>query len=261
MVDGGDDDDDDDGDDIIPSAIREFYNSRRSPPPPHYQKTSYQKLQHPTQKTKGGVGAGEEVVNNNNAESKYIEKKKLLRDWIKHTHAMARMHTMAYDFYTKVALSIMVPAIILSIGSGATNLVSREECSHSQSTSNSMWDRAHVQPIVLGTLSLISASLTAIYHFMRVGERQSEHFSIASQFEKLARQIRVQMLLTETNERTYVNLSEFIKDAGEQLDNLTDHMPYIPDFIVKSVMASMQQQQQLPLSTESTESTFKVEVV
>jgi hypothetical protein len=160
------------------------------------------------------------------------------------------MHVQAYEYYSKIAMCIMIPSILFSLGSGATNLTAtttnNNHCVPTTITNHNnsyvvegpynmnFWSNSdNMRGIILGSLSLLSASLTTVYHYLRLGERQNDHLSFAAQFDKLARQIRVQSLLTETNERTYVNLSEFIKDASEQLDYLTDNMPYIPAFITR----------------------------
>lgn len=159
-------------------------------------------------------------------EKKRDEKHGLLREWHGRMRTLVWMHRKSFEFYRGVALTIMLPTIMLSAVSGAINLI------HSRNGENA---RDSID-IVVGVFSLTSAGLSALYHFLHLGERQSLHHETASQFEKLARQISVQTILTETDERTYVNLSEFIKECNEEFDALTDKMPHIPRFIVKHLM-------------------------
>ena len=162
------------------------------------------------------------------------EKQRLLLEWRSRMHALACMHVSSYEYFNKLAIAIMVPSILLSIGCGTTSLTADNHCSNTTDRPNvDVWTSHNVKSIVLGIMSLLSASLSGIYHFLRLSERQKDHLTVAAQFDKLARQIRVQSILTETNERMFVNLSEFIKDASDSFDYLTDNMPYIPAFISK----------------------------
>ena len=163
-------------------------------------------------------------------ELKMTEKRKLLKEWIRHMQELATLHIMCHAHYARMAIGIMVPSILLSIGSGAANLMTGGQLKCEKSDDHFL-STGEILSIILGIMSLLSASLSTIYHFLRLSERQQGHLNCANQFDKLARQIKVQSILTETDERTYVNLAEFIKDISDEFDNLTDSMPYIPEFI------------------------------
>lgn len=157
-------------------------------------------------------------------EKKIAEKKNLLIDWNERMMALVWMHKKSFEYFRTIALCIMIPAIVFSTASGAMSLIDSRESSKS--------DRRSVDGIVLGAMSLTSAALSTVYQFLHLGERQTLHSTIASDFEKLCRKISVQMVLAETDERTYVNLAEFIKNCNEEYDQLTNKMPHVPDFVV-----------------------------
>lgn len=168
-------------------------------------------------------------------ETKLVEKKKLLSEWGDRMKALAWMHTKSFEFFRVVSLGIMIPNIMLSTASGALNLFesNKRKCTDPADPAAADESGLHMTSLVTGVISLTAAGLSTIYHFLHLGERQSQHLTIAAQFEKLARQISVQSILSETDERTYMNLAEFIKDCNEQYDQLTDQMPHIPDFIIR----------------------------
>jgi hypothetical protein len=169
-------------------------------------------------------------------EKKLDEKKLLLKKWSTRMKGLVWMHTQSYDFFRNVSLGIMIPTIVFSTASGTVNLIQSKETCQESNTFTSQ----NIISLSLGLISLTSAALSTIYHFMHLGERQAQHMSTAQEFEKLARTITVQSLLSETDERTYINLAEFIKECNETYDQLTDQMPYIPEFIVKKYLKLIQ---------------------
>lgn len=163
-----------------------------------------------------------------NIERKLEEKQELLKDWVQKTRGLAWMHQRSYSHFRMVALLIMVPTILLSTLSGATNLIfsNQGSCEDRQS---------QIVPSALATgiVSLLSAALSTIYQLLDLASRQKDHQDAATDFEKLQRQITVQLLLNDTDERTYSSLAEFIKSAREKYDQLTDAMPHVPAFVVR----------------------------
>lgn len=170
-------------------------------------------------------------------EKKLVEKHKLLHDWHDRMKALVWMHKKSFEFFRVLSLCIMIPTILLSTAAGAMNLTNTSDSCQPGAPKSSSRISGDATSLTLGVLSLTSAGLSTVYHFLHLGERQSLHLTTASQFEKLARQISVQSILTETDERTYVNLSEFIKECSEQYDQLTDMMPNVPAFIVSRLLS------------------------
>ncbi|KAG2424947.1 hypothetical protein HXX76_014105 [Chlamydomonas incerta] len=165
-----------------------------------------------------------------NAEGKMEQKQRLLQEWVHRAQGLAWMHRRSYGHFRAVSIAIMLPTIVLSTVSGATNLIlSNSGGGDSCDKSNSIVPSA----MATGITSLMSAAMSTIYHFLDLGSRQKEHEDSATDLEKLAREITVHLLLGDTQERTFVNLAEFIKSTREKYDTLTDSMPHIPHFIAR----------------------------
>lgn len=165
------------------------------------------------------------VDDDSEIETKIKEKLTMLRDWRNMAKNYSWLHQQSYRFFQRVNLCFMVPIILLSTASGAINFtqVHDEKCK----------DGTNVISLVLGVTGLGAAALSTIYNFMRLGERLESHNSIASEFEKLARDIAVQTLLSTTEEKTYANLAEFIKDTNDRLNRLVEMSPAIPEIVFR----------------------------
>ena len=66
---------------------------------------------------------------------------------------------------------------------------------------------------------------------MTVPELQQDHHIHYKEYNKLSREITTELILSNTDDRTYANLGEFIKICRTRLDRLRDSSPQIPDFI------------------------------
>lgn len=158
-------------------------------------------------------------------ETKIKEKLIMLKDWRNMAKNYSWLHQQSYRYFQRMNLCFMVPIILLSTASGAINFTQVNEGKCEEGT--------NVISLVLGVTGLSAAALSTIYNFMRLGERLESHNAAASDFEKLARDISVQTLLSTTEEKTYANLAEFIKDTNDRLNRLVEMSPVIPDIIFK----------------------------
>lgn len=155
-------------------------------------------------------------------ETKIKEKNAMLHEWRNMAKNYSWLHQQCHHHFQKMNMYIMVPIILLSTTSGAINFtqVSNNRCHEHD---------IDVLSLVLGTMGLIAAGLSTVYNFMRIGERIESHSSTASDFEKLARDISVQTLLSNTADKTYANLGEFIKECNDRFNRLVEMAPVIPD--------------------------------
>ena len=183
-------------------------------------------------------------------EQKLREKRRLLAEWMLCMSALSKMHKLAYERCHRLSVVFMVPMIALSTISSVTNFIlafpsifgdsnivedagNSKDCDAASKPTTTHRSVAAYASLALGAVSMVNTSITALYGHLNLGARKDKHLTVSSDFEKLSRQIRVHSLLTETDERMYVNLSEYIKDVHDQYEQLVDHMPYIPRHIVE----------------------------
>jgi hypothetical protein len=160
-------------------------------------------------------------------ETKIKEKNAMLHEWRNMAKNYSWLHQRSYRHFQKINLFIMVPIIILSTASGAINFTqvtpSTKDCEEQDDR------RLNILSLILGVAGLAAAGLSTIYNFLRIGERIESHQSTAADFEKLARDISVQTLLSNTEDKTYANLGEFIKECNDRFNRLVEMAPVIPD--------------------------------
>jgi hypothetical protein len=70
---------------------------------------------------------------------------------------------------------------------------------------------------------------------MKIPELQQKHFTHTSGFNKLTREIEMELVLYETKHKTYSSLEEFIKAMRTTLDRYIDSAPSIPGKILRSL--------------------------
>lgn len=153
---------------------------------------------------------------------------------------LSEMHGRSSKLYTGLNLVLVVPIILISSTAGAATL-SGEACTAPSfsldpdhvkvSTINQ--EQSRVSRMVLGIMGLVSAGLTTLQGLLRWGERATLHKKSELGFDKLARDIAVETLLTTTDGKTYSNMAVFMKACSERFNLLNDQSPSIPDHIVK----------------------------
>jgi len=156
---------------------------------------------------------------------KVRQKKKLLSEWKVLANNYSWLHEKCWRLYRGINYSLMIPAICLSGSSGMMSMfgVSNKDCEN-----NTNWIA-----ISLGVMSVSSAVLTALHSYLRISELQEAHIIHSNEFDKLSRSIQVETILQNTDDQTYINLGEFIKDCKERFDRLIDSAPPIPERMIK----------------------------
>lgn len=155
-------------------------------------------------------------------EQRNEEKEQLLNEWKDLADRYSEMHNNSARFYSNVNMTLTVPNILMSAGAGASALFSDEH-----RRTKPAW------ALTIGIVGLASATLSAMNAFLKLNERHTQHTTAATEFEKLARDIRVELVLHETSNRMYVNHGEFIKQCCYRFDRLMDGAPVIPSGVYR----------------------------
>lgn len=155
---------------------------------------------------------------------KFAQQMKLLGNWKKIAQEYAWMHEECAKHFLLLNYFMIVPIIFISTASGAVNLTGINSCRNSS---------INYVAITLGVVGLGTAGLSAIQNVLKYGERSISHKESAKSFEVLSRDISVEIILENTDSKTYANLAEFIKDCNEKFTLIMDRSNQIPAYIYK----------------------------
>jgi hypothetical protein len=163
-------------------------------------------------------------------ESKTVEKIAMLNEWIVFAELQSALHSDSGVYYKFINRLFMSPIILISAITGAANLIGLPILDCNENDTKHSFRPAQ---FVLGLLNISTAALTAVYNFAKLGEMQESHYIHSSEFAKLARHIRVELLLHGTADRTFISLAEYIKDCKDNIDKLVERSPDIPMHVLK----------------------------
>lgn len=168
----------------------------------------------------------EDRTSDEDPERKKGQKIDLLRNWIDYANECAKLHQASASHFRTRTLCMSVPSVVLSTAVGTTGV------------SGVLSSLGSGAGIVVGLASFVAAVFTAMLQLMRPTEVQASHSFHAVEFEKLAREIDVELVLQGTSNRTFASRGEFIKDCRDRLDRLVDRAPSIPEFVKRRVASS-----------------------
>jgi hypothetical protein len=143
----------------------------------------------------------------------------LLVEWEKYSEEQACMHDKARYFYTKCDFGIAIPAILLSMMGGVGNIGVASQCESSSLN------------IIFGTIALISSTMFSIHRYLNISEYKQQHDFYGDEFEKLSKEIHLQLIIYNDEHKTYASLVEFSKECKKKIDNILDKAPPIPKHI------------------------------
>lgn len=151
----------------------------------------------------------------------------LLSEWFIIIQEQEDMHRKAFSYYKRINYCIMIPIIIFTGVSGAIGFANVDASYNKNNTAKYI----NIWYLINGCLGVSSAILTTIYNFMSIPELQQDHHFHHKEYNKLAREISTELILSNTNDKTYANLGEYIKVCKTRIDRLRDSSPQIPEFI------------------------------
>lgn len=159
----------------------------------------------------------------------------LLREWNDFTKTYELLHFKSYTYFRYINYGLMIPIIILTSMSGSANIILS-----SISSSDCKKNSVDYPQLVVGFTTIIAAILTTIYNFMKVPEFQQRHLTHSSDFNKLSREIEMELVLFESTHKTYSSLEEFIKTMRTRLDRFIENAPPIPNKVMISFCSTKQ---------------------
>lgn len=173
------------------------------------------------------------------------DKERLLIEWRNAARERSYIHHQAFLLFQYINIIIMTPIITLSVVSGGIHLVRTriDKSCLEDKTEKSQLDNHHhhhldgphalnVLNIVLGCISLLVAALTTFHQFLNIGKQCKSHEDISREYDRIARDISVQLLLYNTNETIFANIGECIKDVNVRFNKLLETAPTIPEKVI-----------------------------
>ncbi len=145
----------------------------------------------------------------------------VLSAWKRTCDVNAQLHERCRIVMRFRNLALSIPAILLSMVSGITNLtnfnriVSQGAGGHSEEVLSS----------VSGILSLAAATLFALHRYLTIPELQRDHMLFSNAFTRLGNEILMHMTLVESQHRAFSTTDELLKHVKHRLDLLIEQSP------------------------------------
>jgi hypothetical protein len=158
----------------------------------------------------------------------------LLIEWKDMAIDFSWMHHRSSELYNMLNWGIVLFTMAMSITSGALSFVLASNRSHSDHEERDSTSETAMQ-VSSGILALTSGALTTVQNSLNLSRRSEQHKATSDDFEKLAREIAVAILLTSTNEKTYASLAEYIKECNDRFNRLMERAPSLSDSLYSAV--------------------------
>jgi hypothetical protein len=150
---------------------------------------------------------------------------KILRKWEIQTTINCLLHSSASGYYSKLNMFFMIPIIILSSSTGTLGLM------NTSSSQIVVMNNVNIISLLVGIFGFLSAMLTTIHNFLGIQKLQSTHSFHSVEYNKISREIKMHIYLSETDVKVYANIVEYIKQCRAKIDKLIETAPEIPHHI------------------------------
>lgn len=150
---------------------------------------------------------------------------KILRTWEIQTNVNCLLHSSSSEYYSKLNMFFMIPIIILSSSTGTLGLM------NTSSSQIVVTNNVNVISLLVGIFGFLSAMLTTIHNFLGIQRLQSTHSFHSVEYNKISREIKMHIYLSETDVKVYANIAEYIKHCRAKIDKLIETAPEIPHHI------------------------------
>ena len=124
------------------------------------------------------------------------------------------LYRQAYQYYEQVLVGINIPCIVLSSLSSLLSFLSEK-----------LTPYFTYYFIVVGALSFFSATLTTLLTFLKISNKLSSARLAQIQYNKLYRNIEIQLALRRENRTNFIELIKVIKDTFQQIKEQADELP------------------------------------
>jgi hypothetical protein len=143
----------------------------------------------------------------------------LLTEWADHAMCFHWLHEQAYIKYNNIYTYINIPIIIISTITGTANFAQ-----------NNIADQQvrDIVSMVIGVFSISAGILATSMSFFKIGERKESHNNCAKLWDKLYRNIQMEMVKPPKERMNKKTMMELTK---KEYDRLIDDSPLIPEEI------------------------------
>jgi hypothetical protein len=131
----------------------------------------------------------------------------VLKEWRAKALALCAEHGRYRRIYVVVNYAMTCATVLLSSAAGAVSIMETEMDTKTMS-------------LAAGIMSISAAGFATLQKFFELGEKIERNGRLEAEYDKLAREIRVEGMLTDTAARTYANSGILIKEIQERFDRL-----------------------------------------
>lgn len=152
----------------------------------------------------------------------YDEHENLLKEWAEKARFYSWMHHKTSVDYNRLNSYLTLPLIIISTVNGSANftLVGNKSSGFFYST---------MFPLIIGTMSIITAVLSSSTKFLKTAELKEKHMLFYRQFNILVRNICLELSLPREQRKPP---SEILNINRHEFDRLVNEAPNIPEHII-----------------------------
>lgn len=156
----------------------------------------------------------------------------ILRGWEIEAKICHLLHSATSSYYKRMNMLFMVPIIMLSSSTGTLGLTS--------ASLNSSTGSFNILGLIIGIFGFISATLNAIHQYLDVQKLHTVHSSHSIEYNKIAREIKLHIYLSESVNKQSLNTEEFILQCKTKIDRLIETAESIPQKIEKKLHDEIQ---------------------
>lgn len=158
----------------------------------------------------------EEIIDNQfkwTSEDEY-----LLKEWADHARCYNMLHEIARTKYERLNLKYNIPMIILSTFVGTVNMLTNRIDMINE------YVNSDTPSYILGAVSIVVAILGAIYEFFKIPYFLSEHTLYMKQWDKLGRDIKIELIKERNDRMPKKHMVEFFKREYERLTEMSPQL-------------------------------------
>jgi hypothetical protein len=144
----------------------------------------------------------------------------LLKEWADHAVCYRWLHEQSHKKYNNIYTKINIPIIIISTITGTA--------SFAQGKIVDEVIRDYVA-MGIGFFSITAGILATVLSFFKISEKKEQHNNCAKLWDKLHRNIQVEMTKPPSERMPKKNMMEIFK---KEYDRLVDDSPLIPDEVI-----------------------------
>lgn len=153
-----------------------------------------------------------------------------LRIWRQRSQELTELHDAARAYYRRINEFLTISSLVLGTFSSSTAIFTGGSAIAASGGVSGTWN------IALGAMGVLSTIIVSINTHMAPAKLQQAHHECQSNYNKLAREITVQLHLEKTGtDRVFSNIHQCLRYMQMNFDDLEDSAPAIPKFIIQKV--------------------------